>query len=599
MANIRIDLQAPVVNGQTLTFKSPVDCSQITGLIVYYPVSQSTIFQFADAHGNNVGDIDHLFAADVLVKVILDTELNRAYVQNADTNAYLENRLGGKSDTIQTKKGSVIVAENSAYTPLKGLKLYDKNLFDMSILSSGYFTYNADGTVTFQLPPTAMGMPHYNKTLKELVPQLEVGKTYIFTAETTGEHKYVYLNAPASRGWYFGKSLTITEDDLNSIVNFYASGNGTSCVFSNMQIEEGTTATPYVPYFSGGDVTVKVTGKNLLDLSENTIKEVSFTASDGTVHKTYWGFELILPPGNYVMQAHTNSSGATSGYLYGVINDLNGNFLQGDFHPVYGGSLLTRRTTLSKMAKVILYDVSGTIESGRTKESAVLSFSRFDIQLETGSIVTEFEPYKSQTLTVSVPNGFGSDGFVCEDYAKLHTYAPTTTVINDVGANMELTYYTPTTAVQMVHSPADSGKILTIDEHGCVVLTQKAIADNVISFGSVIIDNVAWHYRKWANGFAECWGAFSKEGTVLASGPSSDAVSLNLALPISYDELPAYEKRPMAFVSMEAPVSGDSEHNPAYLEYAQMGGNNVDIVVRNPHGIATIKGTIYTVGCWK
>ena len=55
-------------------------------------------------------------------------------------------------------------------------------------------------------------------------------------------------------------------------------------------------------------------------------------------------------------------------------------------------------------------------------------------------------------------------------YAALHTYSPNTTAHNSVGAGMKLTYYTPTTAVQMVHSPADEGKVLTIDEHGCVVI---------------------------------------------------------------------------------------------------------------------------------
>ena len=99
MANIRVDLATTIIDGQSVTFRSPVDCSQITGLIVYYPedgVQTSREFQFADAHGNNVGDAD-LFAENVLVKVILDTTLNRAYVQNADTNAYLEAQLASKA----------------------------------------------------------------------------------------------------------------------------------------------------------------------------------------------------------------------------------------------------------------------------------------------------------------------------------------------------------------------------------------------------------------------------------------------------------------------------------------------------------------------
>ena len=98
MANIKVTVDYTILNGQPLTFKSPADCSQITGLVVSYQEggkNKSKTFQFADAHGNNVGDID-LFAANVLVKVILDVEASRAYVQNADTNAYLEGELAKK-----------------------------------------------------------------------------------------------------------------------------------------------------------------------------------------------------------------------------------------------------------------------------------------------------------------------------------------------------------------------------------------------------------------------------------------------------------------------------------------------------------------------
>lgn len=103
MANIRIDLDSPVIDGQSLVFKSPVNCSDITGLIIYFPGGSSTIFDFADAHGNNVGSLN-LFSANALVKVLLDTELNRAYVQNADTNAYLEGELSKRLLAIESGK---------------------------------------------------------------------------------------------------------------------------------------------------------------------------------------------------------------------------------------------------------------------------------------------------------------------------------------------------------------------------------------------------------------------------------------------------------------------------------------------------------------
>lgn len=94
--NIRVDLQHNIYDGREVVFRSPVDCSQVTGLIVYYPengVTTSREFAFTDAHGNNVGDIDHLFGEDVVVKVILDLTASKAFVQNADTNAYLEGRF--------------------------------------------------------------------------------------------------------------------------------------------------------------------------------------------------------------------------------------------------------------------------------------------------------------------------------------------------------------------------------------------------------------------------------------------------------------------------------------------------------------------------
>lgn len=101
MANIRVDVEYTIIDGSEVVFRSPVDCSAITGLKVYYPnsegVTASKVFTLSDAHGNNVGEIDHLFAEDVVVKVILDVTKSMAFVQNADTNAYLEAQLATKA----------------------------------------------------------------------------------------------------------------------------------------------------------------------------------------------------------------------------------------------------------------------------------------------------------------------------------------------------------------------------------------------------------------------------------------------------------------------------------------------------------------------
>ena len=130
MPKIRIDLEATLIDGQALTFKSPADCSQITGLIVYYPEGNGTTskdFKFVDAHGVDVGSgTISLFAANVLVKVVLDIDEGKAYVQNADTNAYLEGKfadfakLREEFDALVSKTVAVHSGAASALTASVG-----------------------------------------------------------------------------------------------------------------------------------------------------------------------------------------------------------------------------------------------------------------------------------------------------------------------------------------------------------------------------------------------------------------------------------------------------------------------------------------------
>ena len=55
-------------------------------------------------------------------------------------------------------------------------------------------------------------------------------------------------------------------------------------------------------------------------------------------------------------------------------------------------------------------------------------------------------------------------------YLALHTNSPRTLVFNDSIANMEATYFPPNATVPMFYNASDKGKILSVDENGCVVL---------------------------------------------------------------------------------------------------------------------------------
>ena len=175
--NIIVDLNYPIKDGADVVFRSPVDCSKVTGLLVNYPENgriASKEFAFADAHGNNVGDIDHLFAENVVVKVILDVTTGMAFVQNADTNAYLEGRFAELEAKIGTGGG------------------------DSSIVPIPMTGYDLDSLASCE--------------------ELVIGALYV----TTTEHHEAFVDAPAGT-LYLAKGKSelakiLTADDKEEIV---------------------------------------------------------------------------------------------------------------------------------------------------------------------------------------------------------------------------------------------------------------------------------------------------------------------------------------------------------------------------------------------
>lgn len=98
---IRVSIEHAAYDGMEIKFKSPVDCQEITKLRVEYPgVGNSSVFEdyaFVDALGQDLGEINELFSAGAIVKVVLDRSVEdgiyKAFVQNAATSAYLETQL--------------------------------------------------------------------------------------------------------------------------------------------------------------------------------------------------------------------------------------------------------------------------------------------------------------------------------------------------------------------------------------------------------------------------------------------------------------------------------------------------------------------------
>jgi hypothetical protein len=188
-------------------------------------------------------------------------------------------------------------------------------------------------------------------------------------------------------------------------------------------------------------VTVNVMGKNLLDYRKAIPRVGAPNQSvtiDESIHGVYW-------TGNYYFWIPVSISAGTS-VMFSCESECaeNPDNRVESFQFEYEDGTVEYRTIgypaiATKNVKMLYVR--------RSVSESYFTMKVWNLQLEIGTVITEYEPYKEpQTLVVSVPNGIGTDGFVCEDYAELHTYKPNTTIINDVGAIMEVEYVADTKA---------------------------------------------------------------------------------------------------------------------------------------------------------
>ncbi len=127
-----------------------------------------------------------------------------------------------------------------------------KNVFDISrVPTTGPIINNGDGSVTVTGEPTNSAM-YTGRKLSQLAPNLEVGKTYTLSFDSSYGGAALTLIYNISTGdyhnWKSNTSVTMTQHLLDSGAYFQAPTRGVPITMRDIQIEEGTVATPYHPY---------------------------------------------------------------------------------------------------------------------------------------------------------------------------------------------------------------------------------------------------------------------------------------------------------------------------------------------------------------
>ena len=150
MANIILTLDHTIQDGEDIKFKAPCACNEVAGLTVNYPeesgdgvITTSTkTFTFRDSHGNDLTGLGELFVEGAYVKVIVDTENGYAYLQNADTNGYLEEKIGSGGGA-----GWTLITRN--FLPQRNTTVFGWNDYTMTF--SEPIEMPLDGLVEFEL----------------------------------------------------------------------------------------------------------------------------------------------------------------------------------------------------------------------------------------------------------------------------------------------------------------------------------------------------------------------------------------------------------------------------------------------------------------
>lgn len=171
-------------HGEEITIKSPCDCSSVTGVQI-----NGVVFPFYDVTGHSLANINELFSKDSLIRVLIDTDLKRSYILNADTNSYLERRFdelsNSKVDKIDGKGLSSNDFTNDEKTKLSGISDSADSVEFTPSETSG----NKVGTIKINGVETDMYSPEQTSVVGNAgtATKLETSRTIALSGDVAGE----------------------------------------------------------------------------------------------------------------------------------------------------------------------------------------------------------------------------------------------------------------------------------------------------------------------------------------------------------------------------------------------------------------------------
>lgn len=194
MANIKITVEGPLMDGHKVTFKAPCNCDVVEKLDVRYienNTQKSKLFTMKDSHGNDLTGLGNLFFKDAYVDVVLDPNSGSAYLQNAGTNGYLEERLktaGTPVDNLLSDRADLPLSARQGKILNESLTNEDNESFNFGVKDGvrGFFTNPSRADDSF--------IPFSRLTQKTMIAN---GSRYNTTFEIDSGYSEIQVNSSA------------------------------------------------------------------------------------------------------------------------------------------------------------------------------------------------------------------------------------------------------------------------------------------------------------------------------------------------------------------------------------------------------------------
>ena len=327
---------------------------------------------------------------------------------------FLQNNVSPSGEV----EGSIITINNSANLPLVNLNIYGKS---EQGFTNGYQLLNFPPEVSFTTTEAYWGVS-VNEN-----PFTKGAGTYTYSCSGTVGTSYKIWAYDSAGTLIINSStgnITLTEEEANSIVKVTIviqglTAGATITGYVYPMINFGSEALPYEPYTGevagpnpeypieinsvgdSGSVEVGVYSKNLFQVTEATINGVTLSKYDDY----------------YVLNGTATASGnfvTSIGYLPAKTytlsaNNPKNNGIQWSLIDVYSAnpySIIAINDNVNNGKRTVILSESNEYLC-RIRIEKDVTYSNFIIkpQLEVGSVATEYEPYKGQSLTLSIENG--------------------------------------------------------------------------------------------------------------------------------------------------------------------------------------------------